>query len=177
MTALDIIVILLVGGLGVFGALRGFTSEVLSILTWIAIIFALKLGHAPVSALLAGPIGSAGGASVAAFALIGGVVWILGKVAASSIGGTAKRSVLGPVDRFLGFGFGAVKGLIVASLGYLLFNLAYDTVYGAQADRPEWLATSRTYPLLRASSRAIVDFVEARRRSGERKASSGEVGA
>jgi membrane protein required for colicin V production len=36
-------------------------------------------------------------------------------------------------------------------------------VYGAEADRPEWMTNSRTFPLLNASGRAIVDWVEARR--------------
>jgi len=36
-------------------------------------------------------------------------------------------------------------------------------VYGPQADRPQWMTKSRTYPLLNASGRAIVDWVEVRR--------------
>jgi membrane protein required for colicin V production len=36
-------------------------------------------------------------------------------------------------------------------------------VYGPDADRPEWMTESRTFPLLNASGRAIVDWVEARR--------------
>ena len=36
-------------------------------------------------------------------------------------------------------------------------------IYGPEADRPEWMTVSRTYPLLNASGRAIVDWVEARR--------------
>jgi membrane protein required for colicin V production len=36
-------------------------------------------------------------------------------------------------------------------------------VYGPEAERPEWMVKSRTYPLLNASGRAIVDWVEARR--------------
>jgi membrane protein required for colicin V production len=71
--------------------------------------------------------------------------------------------MLGPVDRVLGGGFGALKGLLGATLFFLLANLATDMVYGPQADRPEWMSKSRTYPLLNASGRAIVDWVEARR--------------
>jgi membrane protein required for colicin V production len=56
-----------------------------------------------------------------------------------------------------------LKGLIGATLFFLLANLGTDMVYGPQSERPEWMRTSRTYPLLMASGRAIVDFVEARR--------------
>ena len=39
----------------------------------------------------------------------------------------------------LGGGFGMLKGLIGATLFFLLANLATDMVYGPQADRPEWM--------------------------------------
>ena len=58
----------------------------------------------------------------------------------------------------------ALKGLLGVTLFFLLANLATDMVYGAQAERPEWMVKSRTYPLLNASGRAIVDWVEARRK-------------
>jgi len=63
----------------------------------------------------------------------------------------------------LGAGFGALKGLIGATLLYLAASLFYDTVYGRFSERPEWMANSRTYPLLQASGQAVVGFVEQRR--------------
>src|SRR3954468_18855460 len=99
-----------------------------------------------------------------AFAILFIPSFVLGKVGARALGGKTRRSpVLGPVDRVLGGGFGAVKGLLGATLFFLLANLATDMVYGPQADRPEWMSKSRTYPLLNASGRAIVDWVETRR--------------
>ena len=83
-----------------------------------------------------------------------------------AIGGKARRSVLGPIDRLLGGGFGMLKGLIGATLFFLLANLATDMVYGTDADRPEWMISSRTYPLLNATARAVVDWVETRRHPG-----------
>jgi membrane protein required for colicin V production len=71
--------------------------------------------------------------------------------------------MLGPFDRVLGGGFGALKGLLGVTLFFLLANLATDMVYGPEAERPAWMLQSRTYPLLNASGRAIVDWVEARR--------------
>jgi membrane protein required for colicin V production len=79
---------------------------------------------------------------------------------ARRLGNTARRSVIGPVDRVLGGGFGMLKGLIGATLFFLLANLATDLVYGPEAERPEWMTSSRTFPLLNASGRAIVDWVE-----------------
>jgi membrane protein required for colicin V production len=163
LTALDIIVLLLMGGGLFFGFIRGFIFEVLSLVAWVAAIVALKALHEPVSDILAPSVGTGAGAAVLAFALVFGIVFILGKLLARRIGGGVKSSVVGPVDRVLGSGFGALKGLIGATLLYLAANLVYDTIYGRTAERPEWMASSRTYPLLHASGRAIVDFVEARR--------------
>ncbi len=163
MTALDIIVLLLVGFGLVRGAMRGFVGEVLSLASWVAAILALKLFHAPLATALETPVGTSAGAAVLAFALVFGIVLLAGKLLARRLGGATRRSVVGPIDRILGGGFGALKGLIFATLLYLSANLIYDTIHGARAQRPDWMANSRTYPLLYASGRAIVDFVEWRR--------------
>ena len=163
MTALDIVTLLLVGGGLVLGAMRGFVQEVLSLAAWVVGIAALKLLHTPLTGALEGVVGSWGGAAVLAFALIFGVVFIAGKLVSRRIGGATRRSIVGPIDRVLGAGFGALKGLIVATLLYLAANLLIDMWSGRSAQRPAWIADSRTYPLLNASGRAIVEFVEWRR--------------
>jgi membrane protein required for colicin V production len=163
MTALDIIVLLLVGGGLVTGWFKGFVGEVLSLASWIVAIVFLKLFHTPATAALEGTVGTRSGAAVLAFALVFGIVFGIGKLVARRVGGGVKRSMIGPIDRVLGSGFGALKGLIGATLLYLGGNLVYDTIYGREAPRPEWMASSRSYPLLYASGRAIVDFVEWRR--------------
>ena len=68
----------------------------------------------------------------------------------------------------LGFGFGLLKGLIMTTLIFLLFVMGYDMVYGADEGRPEWMTTSRTYPLLNASGDAMSEFV--REQSASREA-------
>lgn len=166
MTALDIFVILLLGGAALIGFVRGFTQELLSLLAWVAGIAALKLLHAPLTERLAASMGSGGGAAVLAFALLFLPAFIGMKLFARAVGGRTRRSVLGPIDRLLGGGFGIVKGLIGATLFFLLANLATDMAFGGQADRPEWMTSSRTYPLLNATSRAVVDWVETRQHPG-----------
>jgi membrane protein required for colicin V production len=166
LTALDIVVLLLVAGAAVLGLKRGFVTEVLSLFAWVAIVAMLKLFHVPLAAVLAETIGTASGAAVAAFAIIAGSTYLGGRFVANAIGKRTRTSILGPVDRALGFGFGALKGLILASLGFLLMTLVLDTARGGPAQRPEWMVTSRTYPLLNATSASIADFVD-RRRKGQ----------
>ncbi|HWK35928.1 CvpA family protein [Sphingomonas sp.] len=166
LTALDILVLIAVGGAAILGVMRGFVTEVLSLMAWIFVVFALKLFHTPLSALFAGVVGTEAGAATLAFAIIGGVTWFGGRMVARAIGGRTRSSILGPVDRALGFGFGALKGLILVSLAFLLVVLAIDTISGGPTRRPEWITASRTYPLLNATSASIADFVD-RRRKGE----------
>lgn len=163
LTALDIVVLVLIGGGALMGGWRGFVTEILSLFAWAAAIFALKMLHTPATALLTGLTHSRGGAAVLAFVLVFGVTFFAGKLVAGSLGRRTRQSVLGPVDRLLGLGFGALKGLLIATVLFLGVNLGYDTMFSATSERPVWLKTSRTYPLLNASGRAIVDFVKMRR--------------
>lgn len=167
MTALDIFVILLLGGSAMVGFVRGFAHEVLALFAWIIAIAALKLLHSPLQQAMVGPVGNEPGASALAFALIFFPVYIAAKLFARAVGGKARRSILGPVDRVLGGGFGMLKGLLGATLFFLLANLATDMVYGTRAPRPDWMTSSRTYPLLNATGRAVVDWVETARGDGD----------
>jgi membrane protein required for colicin V production len=164
-TALDVFVFLLLIGGGAVGFVRGFVHEVLSLLAWIVGVAMLKLFH---SQLCTGLINSfhtsSAAAAVLAFATLFVPSFLIVKLLARSLGGKTRRhAMLGPFDRVLGGGFGALKGLLGATLFFLLANLATDMVYGPQADRPQWMTRSHTYPLLNASGRAIVDWVDARR--------------
>lgn len=163
MNAIDIIVLIAIGGCAVLGLMRGFVQETLSLIAWVLAIFAIRLFHGSVADLLSAFVGSASGAAMLALALVFGVTFGLGKLLAHAIGKRTRQSVLGPVDRVLGAGFGAVKGLIGATLVFLAFSLVYDTFYGSGARRPDWLSDARTYPLLNASGQAISEWLEEQR--------------
>lgn len=166
MTAIDIVVLLAVGAMALLGLKNGFVTEALSLLAWVLIVVALKLFHSPLTEALAGPVGTAGGAAVLAFAILVAAAWFGGRAAARAVGSRVRTGFLGPVDRALGFGFGALKGLILASLAFLLLMLVIDTVSGGPTKRPGWVVDSTTYPLLNWTSAGIADFVD-RRRKGE----------
>ena len=165
MTALDVFVFLLLIGGAAIGFVRGFVHEVISIIAWIVAIAMLKLFHTQLWTGLDNSFHtSPAGGAVLAFALLFVPSFLVVKLLARSLGGRARRhSVLGPFDRTLGAGFGLLKGLLGATLFFLLANLATDMVYGPQAERPHWMTKSATYPLLNASGRGIVDWVQARR--------------
>ncbi|MCW3837576.1 CvpA family protein [Sphingomonas canadensis] len=179
-SALDMIVLLGVGAAAAFGFMRGFVTEALSLLAWVLIVIALKLFHAPLAEALAKPVGTAGGAAVLSFVILAGAAYFGGRMGARAIGAQVRTGVLGPIDRALGLGFGAVKGLILASLGFLLLMLVIDTLGGGPKHRPDWVVDSRTYPLLNWTSAGIADFVDRRRRGepvfgGEDNAAAGNA--
>lgn len=160
---LDILVLLGVAAAAGLGARRGFVHEVLALFAWVLVVFALKLLHAPLTQALSGVVATATGAAVLAFVLIAGATWFGGRMFARSIGRRTKASILGPLDRAMGFGFGALKGLVLASLAFLLLVLVTDTANGGPRQRPVWLTKARTYPLLNATSAYIADVIGKRR--------------
>lgn len=167
MTALDMTVLLLVGGGAVLGFLRGLVQEVTSLIAWVAAIVAVRLLHGPATALLGGYVGTPGAAAVLGYALLFGGVFLVGKWASRTMGMRARASFVGGVDRGLGAGFGALKGLLVATLLFLLATLIYDIAAGGDAERPEWMTASRSFPALSATSAALSSVIAERR--AERK--------
>ncbi|WP_344707191.1 CvpA family protein [Sphingomonas swuensis] len=156
MTALDIFVLLLLGGGALVGFVRGFVQEALVLAAWLAGVAALVLFHGSVSAELGGVAKGEAGAAALAFVLLFLPAYLAMRFLAYRLGKQARTSRLGPLDRLLGGGFGMLKGLVGATLFFLLANLATNLVYGEGSARPEWMRDSRTYPLLDASGRAIV---------------------
>ena len=162
LTALDIIVLILVGGGAVLGFSRGLVQEVTTLLAWVAAIAAVRFFHPVVTDFATPWVGTAGGAAVLAFALLFGGVFLLVKWSARAMGRRSRASLVGGFDRGLGAGFGAVKGLMIAAIGFLVVTLLYDMGYGA-VQRPAWMTDSRTYPALSATSAAISQVIADRR--------------
>ena len=165
LTGFDMIVLALIFGGAVLGYFRGFAQEALSLMALAAAVIALRLFHTPVTEWLIPKIGTESGAMVLAFFIVFGGVLGLGKLIARKIGKSSRESFVGPFDRVLGVGFGMLKGLIISTIGLLLFFMVYDYIYGITAERPQWLQESRTYPLLRATGVEIADLVKAQQNS------------
>jgi membrane protein required for colicin V production len=163
MTSLDMAVMLMVGGGAILGFLRGLIQEVTSLVAWVAAIVAVRLFHTPVTELLTGQVGTAGAAAVLGYVLLFGGVFLIGKWASRAMGQRARASFVGGFDRGLGAGFGAIKGLLVATLLFMLASLIYDLGFGGDAERPQWMTDSRTYPALAATAGALSTVIAERR--------------
>ncbi len=164
MTGFDLAVLLLLAVGAIGGFLRGFVQELLALFAWVFALFAIRSLHTPLTAIVEEYVGTPSGASVLAFALLLMVPYGVVKLASRWLGEKSRTSVLGPIDRVLGFGFGGVKGLIIAVLAFSVLVLGYDTVWGI-GGRPTWITQSRSYPFINASSEALVKMIAERRRT------------
>ncbi|KRA83320.1 CvpA family protein [Altererythrobacter sp. Root672] len=161
MTGFDILVLLIVGVGAVGGFMRGFVQEVLSLGAWILAVIAIRFLHTDLTSALYGFIGTPSGAAVLAFVLLLLVPYTVVRLIAGRIGRASRNSVLGPFDRVLGFGFGAVKGVVIVIMAFSLLVLGYDSIWGV-AGRPTWMTTARTYPFVSASADAMVKLIQER---------------
>jgi membrane protein required for colicin V production len=171
MTGFDIAVLLLVGMGAITGFLRGFVQEMLALSAWIFALFAIHYLHTPLSHALEPTIGTGSGATVLAFAMLLLVPYAVVKLVGNWLGAKARNSLLGPIDRVLGFGFGAIKGLIIVVLAFSVLVLGYDTVWGV-GGRPDWITQARCYRFINASSEALVTMIAARRHDAAQAAAS-----
>ena len=162
MTGFDIAVLLLVGAGAIVGFLRGFVQEILALAAWIFAVVVIRYQHTPMTLFLEPHVGTESGAAVLAFAILLLVPYAVVKLLANRMGSASRSSVLGPIDRVLGFGFGAVKGIIIVVMGFSILVLAYDTVWG-DGGRPTWITQARTYAFVNASSEGMVKMIAERR--------------
>ena len=178
MTGFDIIVLFVVGLGAIRGFMRGFLQEVLSLAAWAAAILAIYYFHTDLTAILYDYVSSPSGAAVLAFVLLLLIPYAFMRGIATWAGRTSRSSVLGPIDRVLGFGFGTIKGAIIVVMGFSIVVLAYDTIWGV-GGRPDWIVQSRTYPFVNASADSLVQVIDERRRrmvSEEAEAKNSDAG-
>jgi len=163
MTGFDIAVLLLVGAGAANGFFRGFVQEIISLGAWVAAIAAIHFFHTPLTDKVQPFIGTGvGAASVLSFCLLLFLPYVVIKAVARWLGSASRASLLGPIDRVIGFGFGTVKGTLIAVIAFSILVLGYDTVWGI-AGRPLWLTQARSYPFINAGSEAMVKMIAERR--------------
>ena len=142
--------------------MRGFLQEILSLAAWVLAAFAIRFLHTPLTLSLQDFLGDDITTSLLAFTLLLLIPYAAMKVIANNVGMASRNSLLGPIDRVLGFGFGALKGMLIVVIAFSLLVLGYDTVWSYKG-RPNWITTARSYELVDSSSRALVQVLAERR--------------
>jgi len=113
MTVVDVIIIFVIVLSALFGLLRGFMQESISlakwiIATWIAATFAPKL--AP---MLPAAIESEAVRQAISFASLFIIIFILGSIVAHLVSRLLIKTGLTSLDRVLGIGFGILRGAVI----------------------------------------------------------------
>ena len=173
MTMFDILVLVIVGVAAVGGFMRGFVQEMLSLAAWVLAVLAIRTLHNDLYQFILGQEGDETTSALLAFALLLLIPYAGMKLIAGRLGEASRSSMLGPIDRVLGFGFGAIKGSIVAVLAFSILVLGYDTVWGYQG-RPIWMTSARTYPVVNAASKDMVELIAQRRAELQAEAEAAE---
>lgn len=153
LNAVDIAIVVVLLASGVFALMRGFVYEVLAMAGWIAAGLAALWGLPIVRPLVHPYI-----ASPTLVDVVGGVaIFLLTLLACSlvthALARQVQKSAISSVDRSLGFAFGLLRGLLLASLCFMVVTKLMAP------DEPELLASARTRPLMAAGARLIQSLV------------------
>jgi len=142
-TLLDGILILVMLVSAVLAMIRGFTREVFSIGSWIAAAVATYLLWERVLPFTQNHIDDENIALGVTIAGIFFVTLIVVSIITMRISDFILDSKAGPLDRTLGFIFGAARGLILVVIAVLFLNF-----FIAPDKQPVWIAKAKTKPWL-----------------------------
>jgi membrane protein required for colicin V production len=162
MAVLDIIIAVFVVIAAIAGFVRGLVQEVLSLASWVMAAMALHFMHPTLTEGLKNFYRSEPTVSLFAFALLLLIPYAAMKAIIGTASGASDGAILGPVDRVLGFGFGAIKGALMAVFAFALLVTGFDERWGYKG-RPEWITTARTYAAADAFSRQLLPAIAVRR--------------
>ena len=142
---------------GVLAMIRGFSLEVLSVASWVAAAAAAVYFYpalAPFAKTYTASISSNQTlADVAAAGVIFLVTLIIVSFVTMRIADFIVDSKIGPLDRTLGFVFGAARGALLVVVGLLFFN------WLVPENQPKWIAEAKSKPMLESIGEGIVQLL------------------
>jgi membrane protein required for colicin V production len=142
---LDLAVIILVLISGLLALLRGFTREVLAILSWVAAAAAAYYLYPVALPYIKPYIAKENIAMGVAAAAVFFVALIVVSIFTVKLSDLILDSKVGALDRTLGFIFGAVRGFLLAVVAFVFYGwLVPDPI------QPQWVKDARTRPVLAA---------------------------
>lgn len=142
---LDLAVLIVVLVSGLLALLRGFTREVLAILSWIVAAAAAYYLHEHATHYFKPYIAKEELATLASIATVFLIALILVSIITVKLSDIILDSKVGALDRTLGFVFGAVRGVLLAMVAFVFYSWLVP-----EANQPDWVKNARTKPLLQA---------------------------
>lgn len=153
LTAFDIAVLVIVGLSCILAFSKGFATVALSLMAWVATIFAVVFAGELITPYLRPYVEPAWLADTLTYAtlFIGGLFVL--KWLAGLIGGAIKNSPVGFLDRSLGALFGLVRGMVLVSAIY------FGVTKLIPGDEPTWIEKAQTRPLVAWGSEMLASVV------------------
>lgn len=151
---LDLAVITIVLVSGMLALLRGFTREVLAILSWVAAAFAAYYLHPMALPYVEPYIAKKEIALVASVAAVFVVALIVVSIFTVKLSDLILDSKIGALDRSLGFVFGAVRGALIAVVAFVFYSWLVP-----DANQPEWVRSARAKPFLQAGGDKLREWL------------------
>jgi membrane protein required for colicin V production len=148
---LDLIVLGVVLLSALLAAVRGFTREVLAIVSWIAAAVAALVLHPHLLPYVKTHIANPTIALVVTIAAIFLVTLIIVSFITVQLSDFVLDSRIGAVDRSLGFLFGAARGFLICVVGFIFFNWLVKPDM-----QPDWVLQARTRPLLQSTGDSLI---------------------
>jgi membrane protein required for colicin V production len=123
LTAFDYAVLGVLAVSVLLGTWRGVIGEILALAAWLVAIVAARAGGDPMAVLLEGVIAQPALRLIAAYALVVVGVLVLFAIGRRLLAMLVRAAGLGLLDRFLGAGFGILRGLVVVLVVVMLAGL------------------------------------------------------
>ena len=143
LTALDLFVLVVVVLSTLLALFRGMSREALNLAAWLGAAAAAWLGWPQVAPLLEPYIADATFRMIAAIAIAFLVPLLVLLVIANMIASLIENSFLAPVDRVLGIAFGALRGVVLVLVTYLVLLFVFPP-----PEQPSWIDEAKSRPLL-----------------------------
>ncbi|GGK17702.1 CvpA family protein [Salinarimonas ramus] len=147
---LDLVVIGVVLISALLAMVRGFTREVLAIVAWVTAAAAAWFLHPLALPLAQDYIANGTIALVAAIAGIFVITLIIVSLITVKVSDFILDSRIGPLDRTMGFVFGAARGFLICVIGWVFF------AWLVQGQMPLWAETARTRALLQSTGDSLI---------------------
>lgn len=150
---IDLVVVVTIVASGWFALYRGFVAETLSIFAWAAAAFA-TLYFAPSAVPLLAGMFSPVVATLAAYIGVFLLVLIPLSFVSFRFAQGVQGSAVGTLDSSMGAVFGAIRGLVLIAMAYLLFTLIVPV-----KQQPSWMADAWTLPLVQDTGDVLLSLV------------------
>jgi membrane protein required for colicin V production len=150
MSLFDIVIAVIVGVSALVGLGRGAMKEMTNVAAFVLAVFVAVFGLRISGPIAARSVHPGWAADIVALGGVFLIAYIILRIIGGALTGQVRGSpVVGPMDRFLGLGFGLVRGLVMVGLIVMVLGAAFG------AHMPHGIADAKLYPVAAASATAL----------------------